>query len=76
MYQEVSKIIFEKSYTKCVGETFSRSFSKKSYPWIKSLKIYTVFLYSFFVVTQVEGYQKILKLCCRPLAFTSLKAFL
>ena len=29
-----------------------------------------------FIVYQVEGYQNILKLSCRPLAFTSYKAFL
>ena len=29
-----------------------------------------------FIVWQVEGYRNILKLSCRPLAFTSHKAFL
>ena len=30
----------------------------------------------FFIVCQVHGYQDILKLSCRPLAFTPYKAFL
>ena len=40
--------------------------------WINCLKFYIVCL----LVCQVLGYQNILKLNCRPLAFTSYKAFL
>ena len=29
-----------------------------------------------FIACQAEGYQNTLKLCCRPLAFTSFSAFL
>ena len=39
---------------------------------IISLKFYTL----CFIVCQVEGYQHILKLSCKPLAFTSYKAYL
>ena len=34
------------------------------------------FMQFVFIVCQVEEYQNILKLCCRPLAFTSCKSFL
>ena len=49
-------------------ETIARTFSKKS-KLTRSLK--------FFIAYQVvEGYRNILQLTCRPLAFTSYKAFL
>ena len=39
--------------------------------WCKcTLKFYTI----CFMVCQVEGYRNLLKLSCRPIAFTSLKA--
>ena len=57
----------EKSFTKCGGETIHRHFSKKS-----KLNISLEFV---FIVCQVEGYRNILKLKCRPLAFTSHKVF-
>ena len=41
-----------------------------AYPWINILK------FLVFMVCQVEDYQNILKLRCRPLSFTSYKAFL
>ena len=40
--------------------------------WINILK----FLYFVFIVCQVEDYRKWSELSCRPLAFTSYKAFL
>ena len=43
-----------------------------AYVWINSLKFNTV----VFVVCQVGSYRKMLKISCRPLAFTSYKAFL
>ena len=35
-----------------------------------------IFIHFVLLYVQVEGYQNILKLRCRPLAFTSYKAFL
>ena len=40
------------------------------------LKIQNLVIQFVFIICQVEGYQNILKLSCRPLAFTSYKAFL
>ena len=70
-------IFLEKLYTKCVGETFPRPFSKKRTN-IEHISgsIVQSFLQFVFIVCQVEGYRKILKLSRRPLAFTSYKAFL
>ena len=68
-------IFLEKSYTKCGRETIPRPFSKsqnREYFWVNILKFYIYFL----IVCQVENYRKWLKLSCRPLAFTSHKAFL
>ena len=53
-------IFLEKSYTKCGGETSPRPFSEK----LKLL--YTVCFYCM----ASWGYGNILKLTCRPLAFT------
>ena len=49
-------IFLEKSKTNVVGKTIPRPFSKKSSR-------------SVFIVRQVEDYQNILKLSCRPIAF-------
>ena len=57
-------IFIKKLYTKCGGETIPRFFFKK-------IKIENI---SF--LCQVEDYWNMLKLSCRPLAFTSYKAFL
>ena len=68
-------IFLKKSYAKRGGETVSRPFSKnqnRAYLWMNSFKFYAVFV----IVCQVEVYLKISKLSCRPLAFTSSKAFL
>ena len=45
-------------------------YQNRPYLWIKS------FIQFVFIVCQVEGYQNILKLTCRQLAFTWYKAFL
>ena len=67
-------IFLQKSFTKCGEETISRLFSKilKSSISLDTKKLYTV----FFLVWKVEGFRNMLKLSCRPLAFTSYKAFL
>ena len=69
--------LIETSYKKCGGETILRPFSKKSKLstsfWINSLN---KVLCSCFYCVPSEGYQNILKLSCRPLAFTTYKAFL
>ena len=59
-------IFLEKPYTKCGGETSPRLFSEKS-----ELNIQFNFIQFVFIGWQVEGYQNILKLGCRLLAFTS-----
>ena len=63
-------IFFEKSYTKCCGETIPWPFSKKSKLSI-SLDQLSKILKFIFILCQVEGYRNILKLSSRPLAFTS-----
>ena len=60
------RIIFlEKSYTKCDVKTISRTFSK-IYFWINSLKFYDI---------PSWGLSEYIKQRCRPLTFTSDKAF-
>ena len=66
---DTRNIFLEKSYRKCIEETIPRPFSKKLKLRI-SLNIFV------FIVCQVEGYQNILKLSCRSLAFVSYKDFL
>ena len=71
-------IFLEKSNTKSGGETSPMPFSEKSKLSL-SLDQYSKVLYNLFilyVMLQIEGYQNILKLSCRPLVFTSYKAFL
>ena len=63
-------IFLDKLYTKCGGKIIRRPFSKKSKLSISRDMQFV------FVVVQVEGYRHIVKLNCRPLAFTSYKAFL
>ena len=70
-------VILEKSYTKCGGETSPRPFSGKlklSISLDQQYKVLYFILYTqfVFIVSQIEGYRNILKLSCRPLAFTSL----
>ena len=72
--QKMRNTFLEKSYTKCGGVIIPKHFSTKSklnILWINSLKFY-----KFVVVFQAECYRNILKLRCRPLTFTSYKAFL
>ena len=62
-------------YIKSGGGTVPRPFLKSqnlACLWISSLNIYTVFV---FIVCQVVDYWNILALSCRPLVFTSYKAF-
>ena len=65
------KIFLKKSYTKCGGEPSPRPFSEKWKLNVSLDQLSKVFLQFAFVVCQAEGYGKILKLICRPLAFTS-----
>ena len=65
------KFCFEKSYSKCDGETSPRPFSKKIKLNI-SLDQQSKVLYSFFLLYVHAGhYQHALKLRCRLLAFAS-----
>ena len=67
-------IFLEKSWTKCGGET-----SRRRIFFLKKIKIEHIDQrsYSFLkFYVQVEDYQNILKLRCKPLAFISYKAFL
>ena len=63
-------IILEKSYTKSGGETSPRPFSEKLKLSIP-LDQQSNFIQLVFIVCQAEGYRNMLKLSCRPLAFTS-----
>ena len=69
---------FENSYTKCDEDTIPRPFFKKKKIKIKHISesVYYSFIQLVFIVCQVDDYQNILKLSCRPLAFTTYKAFL
>ena len=60
-------IFHGKSYTKCGGNQKIEHVSG-SIVWS--------FIKFVFIVYEVGGYQNILKLTCRPLVFTSYKAFL
>ena len=59
----MENIFLEKSCTNVMEKVFPDSFLKNQ-NWIS-------FIQFVFVVCQVEGYQNILKLSCRLLAFTS-----
>ena len=73
---QLEKHFSSKSYAKCGTEAIPRPFSRKQKLRI-SLDQYSIsFIYIFLIVCQVEDYRKLLKLSCRPLAFTSNKAFL
>ena len=64
-------IILEKSYIKCGEETSPRLFSRKlKFKHINRLIVWS-FIQSVYIVFQIEGYQNILKLSFRLLAFTS-----
>ena len=72
---DMRNICLEKSYTKFGGETSRRLFPKKLKLSISLDQLFKVFYRLFFIVCQAEGYQNILKLSCRPLPLTSIKAF-
>ena len=66
-------IFLQKSYTKGGRETMTRLFLKLSI----SLDQYSKVLYSLLLLhAQVEDYRNILKLNCRPFAFTTYEDFL
>ena len=69
-------IFFEKSCTNCCGETSPRPLSEKLKLSISLNQQFKNFIQFVFIVCQVEGYENILKLSYRPLAFTSQQAFL
>ena len=70
----IRSILLEESCTKCGEETISRPFTKKIE--IENISLDQSFIQLVFIVSQVEGYQNILKLSCKLLAITSYKAFL
>ena len=64
-------ILLEKSFKISGGETIPRPFSEKP-KLSKSLNQQSkTFVQLIFIVCQVEGYQNMLKLSSRPLAFIS-----
>ena len=73
---DLRNIFLETSCTECRGETIRRAFFKKSKLSISLDVSILKFNTFFFIVCQVEDYRNWLKLSCRPLAFTSNKAFL
>ena len=73
--QKEKNIFLEKWYAKCSGETIPRPFSKKSKLSI-SLDQLPKFFTGCFCCTPSWGLSNILKLSCRPLIFSSNKAFL
>ena len=62
-------IILEKSYTKYGGGTSTRPFSGKFKLSISGSIVWS-FIQFVFIVSQIEGYGNVLKLSCRPFAFT------
>ena len=68
--------LLSRSYTKCGGEASPRLFSEKLKLNISLIQQSKSFIQFVFIVCQVEGYENILKLSYRPLAFTSQQAFL
>ena len=65
-------IFLEQSFPKCSEDTIPKKIKIEHI----SASIVESFMQFVFAVCKVEGYQNILKLSCRPLAFTSYKAFL
>ena len=71
----MKNIFLQKSYTKCGEETiFPDPFLKTKIEYISASIVQTCIQF-LFNIYQLEGYQKILELSCRPLAFSSHKAF-
>ena len=71
----MKNIFLEKSFTKVVEKLLPHPFLKNQIEHI-SESISKSLMQFVYIVFQVEGYQNILKLNCRPLAFTSYKASL
>ena len=69
-------IFLEKSYAKYVSYTNCSQtlFLKINIEYISRPIVYS-FIQFVFIVCKVVGYQNLLKLSCRPLAFISYKAF-
>ena len=72
---DTSNIFLEKSYTKFGGKTIPRHFLKKIKIQCISRSLIWSFVKFVFIAGQVKDFQNVLKLCCRPLAFTSYKVF-
>ena len=68
-------IFLEKSHQKCGRETIPGPFSKISKLSISLDQLVLSLIQFVFIVCQVEDYRNTLKLSCRPLVFTSYKAF-
>ena len=71
----MKNIFLEKSFTKVVEKLLPDLFLKNQIEHI-SESISKRLVQFVYIVFQVGGYQNILKLNCRPLAFTSYKTFL
>ena len=71
------KLVFQRVYSKFVEEFESTIWTvSKKRKWCGSLDPLLLKMRTCFIVCEVESYQNISKLSCRPLAFTSYKAFL
>ena len=68
-------IFLEKSHTKCVRESSTRSYFKKSNLSIALDRESEILNSMLLLYVQVENYQNILKLRRWPLGFTPNKAF-
>ena len=69
--------IFLQNHTKNVVKNYSqtRPFSEKLKLNVSLDQQFKIFLRFAFIVCQVEGYQNMLKLTSKPLAFTTYKTF-
>ena len=72
---KMRNIFLEKPCTKCHREASPRPFYKKSKLSISLDHQSKMLLSLFLLYVQLRVYQNILKLRCRPLAFTLYKAF-
>ena len=70
LIHNMRNIFLKKSYPKC-GETSPNPLLKNQNWGYRSKVLYCLFI----LYVQVEGYQSVLKVRCRPLAFTSKKIF-
>ena len=67
--------MFLKNHIQTVADKIFPDPFQKHQNWI-FLKISSLICYIDLFICQVEDYRNILKLSCRPIAFTSYKAFL